>query len=281
MNDATPAEAQNLGAPSRASGSSFYTAMRILPRAQREAMFEIYSFCRLVDDIADSTEPHAKRRLGLAEWRSRIEALYAGRPGPELSALARAVRDFSLRKEDFLAVIDGMEMDAAQDVRAPDWATLELYCDRVASAVGRLSVRVFGMGEQDGAALAHHLGRALQLTNILRDIDEDAGIGRLYLPQDELRKAGIVTTEPEAVLSSAALAQVCDAVAQRAATHFQEADAIMARNPRRTVKAPRIMEEVYRVMLQGMVARGWEAPRRRVSVSGLRLSWIAVQYAFI
>ena len=131
------------------------------------------------------------------------------------------------------------------------------------------------------SALAHHLGRALQLTNILRDIDEDAGIGRLYLPQEELRKAGMVTTEPAAVLSSAALGQVCDAVAARALGHFQEADAIMARNPRRTVKAPRIMEEVYRVMLQGMMARGWQAPRTRVSVSPLRLSWIAVQYAII
>ena len=195
--------------------------------------------------------------------------------------MAQAVRDFSLRKEDFLAVIDGMEMDAAQDIRAPDWATLDLYCDRVASAVGRLSVRVFGMGEQDGIALAHHLGRALQLTNILRDIDEDAELGRLYLPSEELRKAAIVTTEPVAALSSAALGQVCDAVAARALGHFQEADAIMARNPRRTVKAPRIMEEVYRVMLQGMMARGWSPPRTRVSVSGLRLSWIAVQYAII
>ena len=138
---------------------------------------------------------------GLREWRARIEAIYAGRPAPDLRALAQAVRDFSLRKEDFLAVIDGMEMDAAQDIRAPDWATLDLYCDRVASAVGRLSVRVFGMGEQDGIALAHHLGRALQLTNILRDIDEDAEIGRLYLPQEELRKAGIVSTEPAAVLT--------------------------------------------------------------------------------
>ena len=264
-----------------ASGSSFYAAMRILPRAQREAMFEIYSFCRLVDDVADSTAPHAERRLGLAEWRTRIDAVYAGRPAPELRALAQAVRDFSLRKEDFLAVIDGMEMDAAQDIRAPDWAMLDLYCDRVASAVGRLSVRVFGMSEQDGIALAHHLGRALQLTNILRDIDEDAELGRLYLPSEELRRAGIVTTEPVAALSSAGLGQVCDAVAARALGHFQEADTIMARNPRRTVKAPRIMEEVYRVMLQGMMARGWDAPRTRVSVSPLRLSWIAVQYAII
>ena len=175
MNDATPAETQSAGAPSRASGSSFYTAMRILPRAQREAMFEIYSFCRLVDDVADSTEPHIERRLGLAEWRRHIEQLFSGRPTVELRALAQAVRDFSLRKEDFLAVIDGMDMDAAEDIRAPDWATLDLYCDRVASAVGRLSVRVFGMDEQEGLALAHHLGRALQLTNILRDIDEEPG----------------------------------------------------------------------------------------------------------
>jgi len=152
MNDATPTDTQSSGAPSRASGSSFYTAMRILPRVQREAMFEIYSFCRLVDDVADSTAPHAERSRGIAEWRARIEALYAGRPAPELRALAQAVRDFSLRKEDFLAVIDGMAMDAAEDIRGPDWATLDLYCDRVASAVGRLSVRVFGMGEQDGVA---------------------------------------------------------------------------------------------------------------------------------
>src|SRR6476619_4515132 len=105
MNDVRPAESHGAGAPSRASGSSFYTAMRILPRAQREAMFEIYSFCRLVDDVADSTAPHAERSRGIADWRPRIEALYAGRPAPELLALAQAVRDFSLRKEDFLAVI--------------------------------------------------------------------------------------------------------------------------------------------------------------------------------
>jgi phytoene synthase len=137
------------------------------------------------------------------------------------------------------------------------------------------------MAEADGIKLAHHLGRALQLTNILRDVDEDADIGRLYLPQEELRKAGIVTTEPHAVLSSAGLAPVCQAVAARALSHFHEADAIMARNPRRTVKAPRIMEEVYRVMLQGMMVRGWQAPRTRVSIGPLRLSWIAVQYAII
>src|SRR3954469_11557584 len=138
MNDATPTDPQSSGAPSRASGSSFYTAMRILPRAQREAMFEIYSFCRLVDDVADSTAPHAERRPLLTEWRNRIEGIYAGQPASDLQGLAKAVADFNLQKEDFLAVIDGMDMDAAEDIRAPDWAKLDLYCDRVASAVGRL-----------------------------------------------------------------------------------------------------------------------------------------------
>jgi phytoene/squalene synthetase len=174
-----------------------------------------------------------------------------------------------------------MEMDAAEDIRAPDWAKLDLYCDRVASAVGRLSVRIFGMEEKDGIALAHHLGRALQLTNILRDVDEDAEIGRLYLPLEELQTAGITSTDPMTVLASPSLGKACDAVAARALGHFQEADTIMARNPRRVVKAPKIMEEVYRVMLQGMTARGWAPPRTRVQVSGLRLSWIAVQYAII
>lgn len=282
MNDAsTPVENGTSGAPSRASGSSFYTAMRILPRAQREAMFEIYSFCRLVDDVADSTEPHAERRPKLAEWRQRIEAIYAGSVPPDLRGLAQAASDFKLDKNDFLAVIDGMDMDAAEDIRAPNWEKLDLYCDRVASAVGRLSVRVFGMAENDGIALAHHLGRALQLTNILRDLDEDAEIGRLYLPAEELHKAGIESTDPKAVLASPRIGQVCETVALRALSHFKEADAIMARNPRRVVKAPKIMEEVYRVMLQGMRTRGWAPPRTRVQVSPLRLSWIAVQYAII
>jgi squalene synthase HpnD len=280
MNDVN-APTDTLAAPRRASGSSFYTAMRILPRRQREAMYEIYSFCRLVDDIADSNTPHNERCRQLAQWRDRIEAIYSGRPPRDLAPLAKAVHAFNLRKEDFLGVIDGMEMDAAQDIRAPDWATLDLYCDRVASAVGRLSVRVFGMAEADGTALAHHLGRALQLTNILRDLDEDAGTGRLYLPREALREAGVISTDPAAVLANPMLGEVCNTVAERARQHFSSAGAVMSRNPRRLVRAPRIMGEVYRVMLEGMAARGWTSPRTRVSVGGLRLSWIALRYAVI
>ena len=237
--------------PQRASGSSFYTAMRILPRAQREAMFEIYSFCRAVDDIADSAGPRAERGSSSSQqWRDEIDALYAGSGRRAARAASpRPVRDIrpaSARTSSPSST--AWRWTCVEDIRAPDLATLDLYCDRVASAVGRLSVRVFGMEEKDGIALAHHLGRALQLTNILRDLDEDAGIGRLYLPREALQQAGIATTDPAHGAGAArASAQACAPVVARARAHFAEADAIMARCPRRTVKAPRIMGEVYRV----------------------------------
>jgi presqualene diphosphate synthase len=275
------AEASHATAAARASGSSFYNAMRILPRAQREAMFEIYSFCRQVDDIADSRAPRDTRREQLDRWRADIDALYAGKPVARTQELLAPMRDFGLRREDFHAVIDGMEMDVIADIRAPDEATLDLYCNRVASAVGRLSVRVFGMGHQDGIALAHHLGRALQLTNILRDLDEDAMFGRLYLPREALQAAGIAATDPGAVLSSKALPAVCGRMVERAREHFAQADKIMAQNPRRTVRAPRIMSEAYRLILDRLVARGWSPPRRPVHLPRSRLVWIIIRHAFI
>jgi squalene synthase HpnD len=281
MRTAVDAASPPKTASSSASGSSFYTAMRILPAAQRDAMFEIYRFCREVDDIADSGGPRAIRTGQLEEWRDEINDLYEGKIGAKVLGLADPVRQFDLQREDFLAVIDGMDMDAREDIRAPSFATLDLYCDRVASAVGRLSVRVFGVDDADGKLLSHHLGRALQLTNILRDLDEDAGIGRLYLPREALDQAGITTSDPVTALRSPNLAQACAPLIERARTHFVEADQIMQRCPRRTVKAPRIMGEVYRAILDGMVARGWSAPRERISVSRPRLLWIIAKYAFI
>jgi len=275
------AEASETAAAERASGSSFYNAMRILPRAQRQAMFEIYAFCRQVDDIADSSGPRRERREELDRWRADIDALHAGTPVPRTRGLLAPVRRFGLRREDFHAVIDGMEMDVVADIRAPDEATLEAYCDRVASAVGRLSVRVFGMDERDGIALAHHLGRALQLTNILRDLDEDAAFGRLYLPAEALRAAGIVAADPATVLTSPALGEACARVIERARGHFAQAEEVMARSPRRAVRAPRIMAEAYRLILDTLVARGWSPPRHPIRLPRARLLWIIVRHAFI
>src|SRR5436853_7876608 len=189
--------------------------MRIMPRAQRAAMYEIYAFCRKVDDIADESGPRDVRLDQLRLWRSDIDALYQGSAVSRAKSLAGPIRAFNLRREDFQAVIDGMEMDVVADIRAPDWNKLDLYCDRVASAVGRLCVRVFGMEEKAGIALAYHLGRALQLTNILRDIDEDAAIGRLYLPREALREAGITDTRPDVVVADPRVGKVCEQVAAR------------------------------------------------------------------
>ena len=264
-----------------ASGSSFYAAMRILPRQQREAMFQIYSFCRQVDDIADSDGPRGERLAALQRWRDDIDALYRGQPPSRLRDYVASVQRFDLQRADFLAIVDGMEMDVPQDIRAPDLATLDLYCDRVASAVGRLSVRVFGLPRDDGILLAHHLGRALQLTNILRDIDEDAAIGRLYLPREGLIEAGIVGSDPLKVAADPDLPKVCTPIVARAREHFERADEVMARNRRRVVRAPRIMSKYYRTILELLVARGFANPRVPVRLNKLARLAIIFRYAFI
>jgi phytoene synthase len=268
-------------AAKRASGSSFYHAMRILPPAQRQAMFEIYSFCRDVDDIADDPGDRNQRLAQLQQWRRDLEAVYAGQPPANLRGLAQAVREFDLAHEDFLAVIDGMEMDVAADIRAPDLAMLDLYCDRVASAVGRLSVKVFGLDAKNGRDLAHHLGRALQLTNILRDLDEDAGMGRLYLPREALRDAGIPGSDPCEVLAHPAIGQACAPLVTRAQNHFVRADEIMRASPRRAVRAPRIMGEAYKGYLTALIVRGFAPPRARIRLSRVRLLWIILRHAVI
>ena len=260
------------------AGSSFYTAMRLMPKAERAAMFAVYTYCRLVDDIADDgTRPRDVRAKELQRWRADLDALYAGRPAGQAAFLQGPVRDFGLRQADFLAVIDGMDMDVAEDIRAPDLATLTLYCDRVAVAVGRLSTRIFGMDEGPGLELANRLGQALQLTNILRDIDEDAAIGRLYLPREPLVQAGIVTTDPIAAIGDPRVDLVCRELAARALDHFAAAERVLRARPRGRLMAPRLMAAVYRAILQDMLALGWMPPRRRVRIGKLRLLWIVAR----
>jgi presqualene diphosphate synthase len=266
-----------------AHSSSFYTAMRVLPERRREAMFALYDFCRAVDDIADERGPAtaAERLADLERWRADVAAMCAGHAPAHLASLDEATRSYHLAREDFDAVIDGMAMDAARDIRAPDWATLDLYCDRVASAVGRLSVRIFGLPADPGVVLAHHLGRALQLTNILRDIDEDASAGRLYLPREALRAAGVKTDEPLAAAADPKLAGACLAVAARAREHFDAAQSIMAAAPRAAVKAPRLMAVAYGSILDKMVKEGFAPPRRRARASRLRLIGALLRYGIL
>ena len=263
-----------------ASGSSFYLGMRILPKAKREAMFAIYAFCRAVDDIADDGGPREERRAGLLRWRQDIDALYRGEVRPTTAVLAPHIEPFHLPRINFHDVIDGMQMDVDQDIQAPDWDTLDIYCDRVASAVGRLSARVFGLSDVNADALAHHLGRALQLTNILRDIDEDAAIGRLYLPREALVATGMTDLSPAAVLAHPGLDAACREVAARARSHYARADEIMRAQPRRLVRAPRLMEAAYGGVLAELLKRGFAAPRRPVKVKKARLIGILLRQVF-
>jgi len=252
----------------QAARSSFYAGMRVLPKAPREAMYAIYAFCRAVDDIADDQagDP-AARAAELEAWRADIDSLYAGGPPGRAALLVDAVRRFGLDRADFHAVIDGMAMDVAEDIRWPDAATLDLYCDRVASAVGRLSVKAFGMEPEPGRKLAHHLGRALQLTNILRDIDEDAAIGRVYLSREALAAAGIEPTTPAAIAAHPGIDPAARVLAAQAHQHFDAAHAVLAAKPQGHLIAPRLMDIAYARLLRRMEQRGWAPPRVRPRTS--------------
>jgi phytoene synthase len=245
-----------------ASGSSFYWAMRLLPPEKREAMYAIYRFCRAVDDIADeATAPDSSRTTELQAWRDAIAALYRGESSGNVGFLQPPVQHFALRERDFLSVIDGMEMDASGTMIAPDVATLGRYCDCVASAVGRLSIKVFGMEEEPGFALAHHLGRALQLTNILRDLDEDAELGRLYLPRELLEGAAVPFESPSRAIAHPRIDPVCRGVAEMAKQHYRDSEIILESNPRGDLRPARLMRAVYSAMLSRMLQRGWSTPR--------------------
>ena len=277
--------AENIGAPAakavkkKASTSSFYIAMRLMPAEERDAMFAIYAFCRKVDDIADDgVGTRAERHEKLEQWRDDLRALYAGTVAPQVRFLAPAVARYGLRLQDFLAILDGMDMDVAEDIVAPDLATLDLYCDRVASAVGRLSIKVFGMEEGPGFELAHHLGRALQLTNILRDIDEDASIGRLYLPREYLEELDCCRQmDPLAIIMRPQIDAVCRKVAALAHQHYDAASRILKTRPKGRIKTPRLMGAVYSEILTATEAQGFAPPRRRVSLPKSRLVSLVVR----
>ena len=277
--DAAQADLDAVEAIVRAAGTSFYRGMRVLPPDRRHAMYAIYAFCRIVDDIADDDDdPFEARRPKLAAWRERVAGLYRGESdSPVTRVLVAAVQRFDLRQVDFLAVIDGMEMDAETAIVALDLATLDLYCDRVAAAVGRLSVRAFGDSSAAADRVAHSLGRALQLTNILRDLQEDADRGRLYLPREWLDEAG-VPHDPHAALRAPGLSAVCARVAALAHEHFRAAHVAMRQCDAKAMKPARLMGATYAAILSRLERRGWSRPAERVSLPAWQKLWLALRY---
>ena len=244
-----------------AAGSSFSWAMHLLPVERRRALCALYAFCREVDGIADGEASHALKQTLLANWRGEIAHLYGGRPRNAMTlGLSKAVHLYGLQCHDFLAIIDGAEMKVQTDIRAPSLAQLDRYCERVAVAVGRLSVRILGEETAAGERVAAELGRALQLTNILRDLAEDAKRHRLYLPRELLHAHGIFATTPSWVLAQPALPEVCRDLAILAERHYAaaaEAEAIAA-CPRSTMRPAAVMLGIYRALLHELLARGWQ-----------------------
>lgn len=239
----------------RQASSSFYWAMRILQKPKRDAIFAVYAFCRAVDDVADGPIALDVKHTALATWRNEITALYNGTPKFSIvQALKQPARDFNLREEDFMAVIDGMQMDADGPIIAPSRQELDLYCDRVAAAVGRLCVGIFGEPGDRGLTVAYHQGRALQLTNILRDVAEDAKEGRLYLPREYLAAYNISHDDPLAVMHQPGFASLWRQLAQEAEDHYQKTYQALAQCDRHKMRAARIMAEIYHLNLKRMCA---------------------------
>ncbi len=276
---ADPAIMAHVRAAAARSGSSFLWGMRILPKPRRDAMYAIYAFCREVDDIADEGGTKSEKLAQLDGWRAEIDRLYAGAPKRIVAkALKPAVDNFALAQEDFLAIIEGMEMDAREKMRAPDLPTLDRYCQCVAGAVGLLSIRAFGATESPARALALALGSALQLTNILRDLAEDAQMGRLYLPREHLQARSIHSADPEVVLQHPALPLVCADVAAMARDYFDQVATLLTRCRRRPLRPAIVMMMIYQRVLNRLLARGWANLDQPVVVTKLEKIWLAARY---
>lgn len=261
-----------------ASNSSFYWPMRLLPARRRNAAFAVYAFCRAADDAADGQAPPAVRRARLSALRIELARIYrepTGHPEP----LAAAVAAFDLPQDAFDAILDGMATDLDGPVIAPDLAALELYCAQVAGAVGRLLVRIFADDRReadDRFALA--LGEALQLTNILRDVAEDAALGRLYLPREVLTAAG-VPLHPAAALACPRLPEACRLLAARAEERYDAAIKLLPQVGRRRMWAAVAMMAGYRRLLARLHAQGWTAEGERPRLSRWESAFITLRAA--
>ena len=250
-----------------ASGTSFFWAMRLLPLERRQAIFAVYAFCRLVDDVADEEGLDADKRAELDQWRNAISGLFQTpqifTPADEnmaatLFILSDAIKDYGLIEADFQAVIDGMEMDAHGPVALETMDVLDLYCDRVASAVGRLCVPIFGQPDEKGRLVADHLGRALQLTNIIRDVPEDAEIKRLYLPQDLLAKYEMDNKSPDDVAGHPNLPKAITELGRLAQDRYDSASAAIADCDATAMRAPIVMMKVYYQNLKRLRSVDWQ-----------------------
>ena len=245
-------------------------------------MHAIYAFCREVDDIADEPGRIADKKRALVAWREEIARLYCQRPKwPTTRALLKPVQRFNLPREEFLAVIDGVEIDAAPRVRMSTLDDLLSYCRKVAGAVGMLSIHAFGVPRRPGPQIAETLGNALQLTNILRDLKEDAALQRLYLPSEILSKHGVIANPLNEIFNHPGFAATCAELADLARGYYAKAEGLLAELGWRKMRPAAFMMAVYRETLDRLEKRGWKRIDASVRLSRTRKMLLALRYGFL
>ncbi|MFA6016009.1 MAG: presqualene diphosphate synthase HpnD [Gallionellaceae bacterium] len=259
------------------SGSSFYYSFKFLPADKRRAITALYAFCREVDDVVDECSDAGVARTALTWWRAQVADIYSGRPQhPVAIALVPVVKQYNLPQEQLLEIIDGMEMDLEQ-LQYADFKSLQLYCYRVASVVGLLVAEIFGYTDRNTLKYAHDLGIAFQLTNIIRDVGEDARRGRIYLPQDELAQFGV---HPRDILNNKETPefhQLMQFQIERAQHFYQQALEQLPQADRKSQRTGLIMAAIYRATLDEVVASGCHVLKERVSLTPTYKIWLAIK----
>jgi phytoene synthase len=258
-----------------ASGSSFYYSFLFLPPARRRAITALYAFCREVDDVVDECTDAGIARAKLAWWRNQVAAISDGAPQhPVAQALVPVVRTFRLPQERLQEIIDGMEMDLTRR-RYPDFATLGLYCFRVAGVVGLLSAEIFGYRNPDTLQYAENLGMAFQLTNIIRDVGEDAHRDRVYLPLDELARYHVTVADIMQARHSDGFRQLMEFQIERALGYYRDAFRALPAADRKSQRPGLVMAAIYQTLLEEIRAEGSQVLTQRTSLTPLRKLWIA------
>jgi len=263
------------------SGSSFYYSFMFLPKQKREAITALYAFCREVDDIADECTDLQIAQTKLNWWRSEIENLYSGQPQhPVSKALVEPIQTYNLDAEHFIEIIDGMEMDLNFN-RYEDFKQLQLYCYRVASVVGLLSAQIFEFNNRKTLKFAHDLGMAFQLTNIIRDVGEDARRNRIYLPLDELAKFNVTEEDILKSRESESVKKLLDYQIERAENYYDRALNQLPAEDHKNQRVGLMMAAIYRTLLREIKADGAEKVlNSRTSLGALRKLWLALQVWF-
>ena len=257
------------------SGSSFYYSFLFLPTEQRQAIIALYAFCREVDDVVDECTDEQIARTKLEWWRKEIHQLYEGEPNhPVCKALQPAIERYSLPVEHFIEIIDGMQMDLEYNAY-PTFKELSLYCHRVASIVGLMSIEIFGYQDRNTRKYAHDLGMAFQLTNILRDVREDAERGRIYLPLDELEKFSVTPEEILSLKNTENMKKLFAFQAERAKEYYQRAFENLSDGDRYTQLSGVIMSAIYETTLEEIERDGYQVMAHRIRLTPLRKLWIA------